>query len=369
MCILKRFCFLSVIAIASSSGPLRSEPVAITDRWFSEGDVTFFQREEEPYKHGRRDWTFEGVAMTYLFSGPDDTGQIDGAIPAYYDPATGNVTADMTYLIGDTLTSYVLELPRGSVQSGAIAGFRTENFTPFLGGIHASAHDYTVGETNFDAGRPGVYSFGNILPAGLTKDEYMNDYFSSDAWWLVPQSGLGVSMHMHPVYAPSPFPAINDPNVGLGGIEDWATDVALLYNPTNGELVIDSTGSRGPFLQYEVQFDDDVVRTVNFRPRNEDFGIATANSIIETSMTGFEPGWYNIGEVLPAGLSLHEVTAMIDDAHYLGRPGTNSRNAFDIGLNGSPMRLAIVPEPSSFGAICWVFVATLLCSRRKRGLK
>ncbi len=286
-------------------------------------------------------------------------------IPLYYDVRTGNLTIDTTRV--ESFGGYVFDIP--------FDGFVPENFTPFMNTQFHSARTDQIGETDLATVTPGVYSLGNVFPPGLPS-EALNTYFgphrafptqTTPYAYLAIGIGTGTYHVFEPFYSPSPYPALNDGTVGPPIIDDWAVAARLTYNAATGDLILDSTGELGGTLwSYSLYFNDDMVDVDSFRAVSEGLApLVDTRAIVEVGFNGIPEGVYNLGPVLPEGLSEGAFLESISYARFIGEPG-HGAGALDLDVSGIDMSLAyIVPEPS--GALLGMMAAALLILRRRSG--
>ena len=266
-------------------------------------------------------------------------------LPLYYDVRTGNVTVDTTEVTGGVLTGYVLTVP--------FDGFIVDNFTPFMDTFFFTANERVVGESQFSGISPGVYSLGNVIPAGLLEEE-LGEYFGPTLpfgrtafdYFAVGEPGSGTFHLFSPQYIPSPFPPLNDPAIGPPDIDRWATEMALTYDPGTGELALDASGENGGhFMLYSVSLSDDGFDTDAFTPIT-DFAAnshSQPNELVEVSFEPIPGDYYLLGNVLPTGLNEEQLFSLIETAMFLGEPARGS-SPLDINTHGIDMLLAIVPD-------------------------
>ncbi len=179
-------------------------------------------------------------------------------LPLYYDVSTGNVTINTTDISGGEFVGYSLVQP---VVVGEIH-FLYEHHTPFMPNLFSAISTArAIQETSWpnEPLTPGVYSLGNILPAGLTGEELSLDYFGETGFLSTPFNrsrftyGAYGSFDVEPAqfhvfeinYSPSPFPPLNDPNPQPLEEVDWATEAALSYDPGDGTVYLQTTGPNG----------------------------------------------------------------------------------------------------------------------------
>lgn len=309
-----------------------------------------------------------GMLLVGILSATDHAQARRGVdLPAYYDVETGNLTIDTTNVIGGVSIGYV-------ISPGV---FRPENFTPFMNTPFINASNRSVGESNFQGVPGGVYSLGDILLPGLTEQELIDIYFGPDNWGnpsgagkraYYVSGGLGEdTLHiLKPVYAPSPYPAINDPNDSSDPVDRWATSATVLYDPLDGGLTLDTTGeSGGAIWIYELTLNEPSSFDLNaftpvvseLKPSAED------DTIVETGFGWIDEGVYPLGAILPPGLSESELVSMVDQFQFLGEPG-HSAESLDIANSGVDFSISVVPEPGvNVFALAIVFLAFRQCRR------
>ncbi len=182
--------------------------------------------------------------------------------------------------------------------------------------------------------------------------------------------GISTSMYQlfEPFYSPSPHPALNDPTVGPPTSDNWAEAARLTYNAATGHLMLDSTGEQGGTLwSYTLYFNDDIVDVSSFSAVTEDPGrVLKPGAIVEVGFSGIPEGVYDLGPVLPEGLSQAAFLDTIHRARFIGEPG-HGAGTLDLDVSGIEMSLAyIVPEPSS-AFLALISTLLLLMLRRSPG--
>lgn len=264
-------------------------------------------------------------------------------LPLYYDVRTGNLTVDTTNVTGGVLTAYAFGIP--------FDGFIVDNFTPFMDTFFFTATERVVGESHFSGIPPGVYSLGDVIPAGLLEEE-LGEYFgptlpfgrTAFGYFAVGELGSGTFHLFSPQYIPSPFPPLNDPAIGPPHVDRWATEMALTYDPGTGELALDASGENGGhFMLYSVSLSNDGFDTDAFTPIT-DFAVnPQPNELVEVSFESIPGDYYSLGNVLPSGLNEEQLFSLIETAMFLGEPARGS-SPLDINTHGIDMLLTIVPD-------------------------
>jgi hypothetical protein len=224
---------------------------------------------------------------------------------------------------------------------------------------------------------PGVYSLGNILPAGQTLEELFSSYFgdtgflstrsnrSSFTYGVYGSFDLG-QFHVFDInYSPSPFPPLNDPNPQPTEEFNWATEASLSYDPRDGSLYLDTTGpGGGRAFGYRVRLTEDLFRVDEFNAvTNEMFAALSLDSLSEA--TRIDEGIHHLGAILPPGLDVPRLLEIVASANFIGEPG-HGRGALDVAVNGLPMAITIVPEPSTSLLVVLSFASLVYAARRRR---
>lgn len=304
-------------------------------------------------------WLFATIAFIphNIFGQGISRGQFQQALPLYYDARTGNVTIDTTEVFLGTMSGYSWQVPCGDVCDAFLA----ERHTPFMDSFFTTSMGDLVGETNITGIPGGVYSLGEILPAGLPEDDFLSTYFSVDEfpdsvfsktkYYVLSEAGSNVQHLLQPIYSPSPFSADNDADVrgSVASIDRWATAANLQYDTRTGELILDTSKENGgAIFSYEIQFTSPVIDVTKFiSAHKEGSGIATATDshLLEVGWNGISSDTYSLGPILSPGLSVLELTSLIESAEFLGEPG-HSVASLDVATNGIGMSLSLVPEPT-----------------------
>ena len=302
------------------------------------------------------------VAVFVFFAGNLWAQAVPGEkLPLYYDVATGNVTVDTTNISGGEFVGYFFAHP-----SASRFDFLPENHTPFMPTLLGPTSTHrSIQELSWpnDPLEPGVYSIGNILPAGLSRDELMAEFFAGTGrptnpfepsfyrYYARGSYDLDPTQyHVFEInYAASPFPPLNDPNPGPPEEIKWATEASLSYDPGDGTLFLDTTGPNGGIAYgYHIELrDDDVLRVDEFTPATSEMFISVRSNLISES-SRIEEGIHNLGNILPTGLDEQGLRDVIESAEFIGEPG-HGVGGLDVSLNGRPFALALASTLPSFG--------------------
>lgn len=265
--------------------------------------------------------------------------------PIFYDPSTGNLTMDVTNAPGGVMGGYSLKSPGGLFISSSHTRFvDTQVFTTL---------PTEIGEAQpFGNLAPGVYSAGNVLPTGMSETQVLDVLDLGNSIWV---GGLGTGTNTFGlVYGPSPFPALNDPNAPPP-VVNWASEATLIYNPINGNLSLDLTGTTGGAIAgYQLASDTNSFVPSEFQPAGTlGYFDAFTDLIVEAEYAGIADDLYDLGNILPAGLTLGQLETHLTSAKFLSAPG-HGLNDFDIETNGVNFSLQLasaiapVPEPSTY---------------------
>lgn len=279
--------------------------------------------------------------------------------PLYYDPATGNLTADMTNAPGNNLTGYSLH---------SYDAFISANHTLFFGSTITTSIPSVLAEADLGTTQPGPYSFGNVLPSGLSEIDALNLLDLSGSVW---NGDLGTEPNQFGlVYGPSPYAAINDPNPPAP-ITNWATEATLIYFPATGNLTLDTTGPNGgAILAIDLRAAENTFDFAAFVPPSANGIQELSTSVIShTDLHGFSAGFRSLGNVMSPGLSLVAVEQAFTAAKFLGEPGHDLQDLdvsqsglnFAFQLGGAP-----VPEPSTYALAAIGLLGLALLARRTR---
>ena len=109
-------------------------------------------------------------------------------VPAYYDTRNGNLTIDASMVAEGKVIGYGL----------AARGLVGDNHTPFLNSAFVTSTDTTIGESNFAGVPGGIYSLGNVLPAGLTSEDRVYGYRGRGSWGVYCVSVIHIYEYMRP---------------------------------------------------------------------------------------------------------------------------------------------------------------------------
>ena len=166
----------------------------------------------------------------------------------------------------------------------------------------------------------------------------MNYFLPNDARSGHHATGVGTGTHYHfsPVYGKAPFPALNS-DAPTPPIIDWATEAGLVYNAGDGTLTLDTAGDNGgDIFLYSLRFTEPVVQTEAFRSvTGNEFVQVGPSEIIEVGHTfgAIPAGVYDLGSVLPAGLSESAFLELVNRARFVGEPG-HTASSLDVSVSG-----------------------------------
>lgn len=132
----------------------------------------------------------------------------------------------------------------------------------------------------------------------------------------------------------------------------WAQSALLVYNRSTGEVVLDTTSDDSGYITGYNLTSDAAFQIASYRPALDVPFSSSSDSLMWLVHDVVEPGRYNLGAVLPRGLTATEFEESFLEAEFLGRAGFLSRS-FDFATEGVQFRFAVitVPEPSTGFAI------------------
>ncbi len=296
-------------------------------------------------------------------------------VPLYYDPDTGNLTMDATDLPSGELYSYAIGFKGATFDpvAAGIPSFRKDEFTPFMGTVWGGGTDWTLGEIDHKDSVPaGVYSLGNVLPPNLEAGlvDLMAELTANTTEFgsVLDALGQGYGHYWDVIYGKSPFEPLNGNGSWIPAYERWAESVTLLYDMTNGKLAIDSTGEAGGALSaFGLQFHDQApVNRENWAPMGDVSDFDENGLLSEFFTAGLPEGRYELGRLLPTGLTADDVTGFLDSSLFVGQPGHT--NPFSLEVNGEPLQIRVVPEPSGLATTgCALFFLIIAGIRRSHG--
>ena len=271
----------------------------------------------------------------------------------YYDTDTGDVFINTVDEDHDDFIGISLRSGKGK--------FRPENYQR-LGGHSAlylvnegAIHEARiVGNGRYPGYPNGLYELGAILPAGLTNYDF--DDLGFEAHWgaigqVIPKE-FAIAFER-----PTGIPF----NFGVSALA-WAEEASLSYDSVNGEVVLATGGHAGGYITsfslYAIA--DGILLSVSAIKPEEQSHIATSDGANGFGLHGvglLSPGEYNLGPILPAGLSAGELQHLL---HSVSVNTTTNIGSLDVTLAGeSDVETSVlwVPEPNSL-----VFATFLLSS-------
>ena len=277
----------------------------------------------------------------------------------YYDPPTGEMFIDAAWPGSDTFYGYALwsETDRLITDNYTRLGGSPEVFFLQPRGI-TEAMAFSDGFDN------GLYQLGAVYPANVSEEDFLEDVRTE--WG----NELNYSFNIE-FGRPDGIPK-NDPD--LPKLQDsWASAASLRYIAPTGELILNTDGEDGGFVTiFNIELEQSsseqisVDAVINPKPGN-------ALRVLPDALAGIgllEPGEYNLGAVLSAGLSASELESTIASSEFLGAAAVGSSD-IDVSSFGSlgdvQMSLVHVPEPAARKSL---FVALLLLGmmgRRRNG--
>ncbi len=286
----------------------------------------------------------------------------DAFLLTYYDPATGEVLFETPATgIGSDVgfDTYQLEINQPLFNLDNWIELLPNNFLP----------DSNTTSLKFENALglqlTGLYTIGEILPAGLTESEMNALWIPGDATTgtgSLARGGLGfLGTGLQPlsfIYGDAPGEPINEP------LAPTAQSADFIYDFTTGEVTLKSDDPElggtmnGIFFQSDGAFQSE--NFINIFPD----GLDTINdSVLATTGSPIDPGEYEIGAVLEPGLTLAELESTVFDARFFGDGGIpifNTRGTED----GTAFTFIVVPEPAT--GMLAALGGLLVAARRRR---
>ncbi|MEM1444809.1 MAG: hypothetical protein AAGF84_02035 [Planctomycetota bacterium] len=295
--------------------------------------------------------------------------EANASLTVYYDPGTGNVAFDTASTPTGRMTTYQF-LAQGDI-------FRPENHVRISDAVGFSSEPHWVS----DRVRPGdvltgYFTIGEVFPAGLTEDQFFNQYtpqidtYESDISNLPNGDRLtsfigGDGFFWEYGQPDRPYDNYWD-TVDLDTL-DWAESALIGYDRRTGELWLDTTGPNSGYISTlhlvatQPVFNPDAF----VQPFETPLVLADATTIAVAAGYPVEPGLYSLGRVLAPGLSPDVLSGMFDTARFLGKAGVEG-SGFDFEGNAVAAEVKhfqSLPEP---GATLMV-AAAAMCLLRRRG--
>lgn len=296
----------------------------------------------------------------------------------YYDPATGNVALDTAatrtgalYTYSFSTSSFFLyhELPV-PIQFLPDNQIRLTESTLYL------ANDQEISEASTSGPISGLFTIGNIFPAGLTEEVWSTAFHFKTAdppgtdWWKTFPLGYG---YVDAIAQGPPPPAEFIYGAPEGEFDNrwdivdpatltWAKTAKLIYRAWSGEVLLDTTGMDSGYISNITLKSDGAFLPNGITPFNDSpINTATPDFVLLVA-DAVEPGRYSLGHILEAGLSVNEFANLFTEARFIGRAGFNG-GSFNFAEDGIDMSLSFVPEPSTLGLLS-LGCLTIGCRRR-----
>ena len=153
-----------------------------------------------------------------------------------------------------------------------------------------------------------------------------------------------------------------------GGIPDVSPGVVgvgeadLIYDPGTGEVALDATDTPGGVLTgYVIQDAEGGLLPGGHTPILAGTTTSLATEISEANPFGGVNGSNSIGVILPIGMDLAQLTAMLDSATYTGELGSG---VCSLELNVVEDQVEVIPEPATIALLGLAAIG--LAARRKK---
>ena len=293
---------------------------------------------------------FAGLALVAAFAA---THPAAATMIFYYDPATGNVAFDSRETRSGETLSWGLSLYTAFPE----IQFRTDKHirltdSPFFELAPSSIFEYFGGQ-----GFRGLYTVGDILPPGLDEQTW-STLFSVPSTPSPEEPVPGLYSYIDVLggefippaefrYGPPPDLPLNYWSTVDPLSLEWATAAKLIYNYVTGEVTLDTTGPNGGHISIFF-LQDPLGRFIPSQATS--FPQATLQSVTETSYAltagAISPNQYNLGAILPAGLSNAEFGDLVDSSLFVAREAFNGAD-FNIVIHGKSFESSTVPTPAT----------------------
>ncbi|MEM9753552.1 MAG: hypothetical protein AAF916_09220 [Planctomycetota bacterium] len=310
------------------------------------------------------------------------TIQASGALVWYYDPADGQVYFDPTQTRSGTLLGFHLATNGTDLVERVLPGqtlFFNENNRIYVTGPGISFNtNVYISEYFNNSIAPGVHTIGRILPPNLPAEtwyQFANDFSNSPSELspeelLLPknsyidQYGGGKPPAAEFIYGPPASQAVNEWSLEVAQDVTWATKSRLLYDPSNGDVYLDSQHvDNGGYIS--------LISISSSHPLLHenaiDYPAAIGQLVSETSYlmlaTAIDSDLYNLGNILPPGLTLEEFRDAFTGSYFVASTDVFSDDReqlpFLFGTFPIPTR-PLIPEPS---IILFFTLSTLALNR------
>lgn len=287
----------------------------------------------------------------------------------HYDPATGMVAFDTATSPSGKITTYELTgvplVPKNLI--------RISN-SPFY-----FANGNVIGDRTDAGSLDGYYAIGEIIVPGLSEPEWLNLFGYRDVYWSDLSSdprvfssrsmpGSGNAIFNAPTYFS--YGLLDRPFNNATKLLDleaiqWAETASLRYDPSDGRLILDTSGPTSGYISLlSLEANADIFDSSDYQSPVEGAFYSMADGQRLAVLTDvIPPDVYNLGRVMPPGLTEAEFLGLFDVVAFNTRVDSGS-GRFDVMVNDAVVSLVYLPEPST-GVM--IFLALLGGTKRNAG--
>ena len=234
----------------------------------------------------------------------------------YYYVFSGNVAFDSTATRSGGIYIYYLDIKNNPLG----LTFRSENLVRLTSTPYFQDDSQMIGEGTLDQSLKGLYTIGDVLPAGLSED-FWTTAFKADrdghyhitpyTYQYVDVVGGGYPPLAQFVYGRPTGEFKNTWDAVDPNSLKWATTPVTVYQPWNGRIILDTTGDTSGYISgFEMkssgQFDSDAFK----RPNTGPFFTSTPE-LLGVFANAIAPSQYNLGAIFEPGLSLEEILGQV----------------------------------------------------------
>ena len=248
----------------------------------------------------------------------------------YYNPLTGNVSFDSCDTRSGGLYTYAFEI----YASPPAFTFRTENLLRLTTSTFFTDLTNSIGEGSFSTSLSGLYTLGDILPAGLSEHvwtttfTYTLENHNNHELYSYNYSdvvGGGQPPKAQFIYGAPSGEFKNKWDLVNPDTLKWAKTATLVYQPWNGKVLVDTTGSTSGYITGILLQSNGQLLAGGFAPDITGPFNTASPKLMSIFADAIEPGVYNIGTILEGGLTLAEFEAKFTSAQFLPAPGSKAK--------------------------------------------
>ncbi len=324
----------------------------------------------------------------------------DATLKFFYDPGTGNVSLDTTETRSGELISYNLKLPspnlaywmsrnnantprNPALDSGDEVRFR-DNQVRLSSSSFFHFDGWIASDLMLSNPVSGLFTLGDILPPNLPQSVwdrlfagvFTGDFSTHDPdvagdWYGIHSYtdvlGGGAPPPAEFIYGAPDRPFDNRWDLVDPATLQWATEAKLLYQPWNGEVLVDTRGPNGGHITSIWLVLEDAENTGfrkdNFTPLESTTTppLLLVPGAISILADAIEPGLYSLGEILETSLTAEEFDDLFAHAVFMSVEGFQGAS-YDFETLGVAFDTVIVPEPAVVATLSGLLLT--LCRRR-----